>query len=206
MKLTIASFYTKTFLNLRIDWLKISTCYHGKWCLWELTLILNVALKKFILGRRGPEAVLSNILIALTNTIRSLLNQVRSTSICRIYWTLKGFFSCTFYRTSSLEKHASPLESGLFWNFHRVRGPGTSSILMHLCKPLQVGDDLAMGVLESNSNDNVEIMRFWTRAVPMEIAKRERVKKSWGGRMNVVSWLTGCRKYGDDNKSSILGE
>lgn len=29
-----------------------------------------------------------------------------------------------------------------------------------------------MGVLESNSNDNVEIMRFWTREVSMGMARR----------------------------------
>lgn len=169
--------------------------------------MLNLALKCcLLLGRRGPEAIFSNILIALIKITRSSLNQVRSTSICRTYWIFKGFFSCTFYRTSSFEKHASSLESGLFWNFHGVRGPRTSSILMHLCEALQVGDDLAMGVLGSNSNGNVEIVRCWTRAVPMEMAKREWVRKSWRGQMNVVSWLTGCRKYGDDNKSSILSK
>lgn len=53
---------------------------------------------------------------------------------------------------------------------------------------------MVMGILGSDVNDDVEIMRFWIRAVFMGTVKREWVKSFWGGKVNVVFWLIGCRR------------
>lgn len=53
---------------------------------------------------------------------------------------------------------------------------------------------MVMGILGSDVNDDVEIMRFWIRAVFTGTVKREWVKSFWGGKVNVVFWLIGCRR------------